>query len=377
MRHDGLRRLGWPVLALALVAALASLPTTAAAGAAPAAETPDIYAVTAPGPGDYWAVGSLNGDVYAQHYDGTAWESSPMPRPKGNDNSLGAAVSTGPDDVWAFGERSHHLGSSRPIAEHWDGTQWTLSARPNPREANFSHVYAASADAPDDVWVAGTDYTFRGAGPAYEGYIEHFDGSTWTVVGLDESITSVNALVALAPDDVWAAVEGPAGGNWMLHYDGTDWSLVELPVPAEISGCHLYAMSATGPDDVWLAGQVYKDRLSMYVAFAWHFDGSAWHMVAVRRPPPQEGDILRMASAGPTDIWALETAYHGATRFVHSGGGAFSPKRTLAGNVSIAAMTMASPTDGVAVGATKDPETGASLFLALHYDGTHWTRMPR
>jgi hypothetical protein len=153
---------------------------------------------------------------------------------------------TGPDDVWAVGDR---IGID-PIVEHFDGSTWTVLTTPDVGSAN-----AVTAVAPNDVWVGGSD-----------GLI-HWDGSTWTVYATPSDVLH---LTGTASNDVWATI-GPDASIW--HWDGISWTINNtLPGDPLIVG-----ISAHTPNDVWLITN----------EFASEFRGYFYHYT----PPRQFADM--------------------------------------------------------------------------------------
>ena len=97
------------------------------------------------------------------------------------------------------------------------------------------------AIAPDDVWAGGESFD----GVDYHGLALHWDGSTWTEVPTPGGLYG---LVALASDDVFAS------GAGILHWDGSDWEIVEsFP---QVIGPSLTDLDVVpGTTDLWAGGR--------------------------------------------------------------------------------------------------------------------------
>ena len=85
-------------------------------------------------------------------------------------------------------------------------------------------------------------------------YIAHWDGNAWTRVsspnpGLYEN--DLNAVTAIAPDDVWAVGEQADTDNGYqglaVHWDGTSWELSPLSESAESPASHSVATCTRWP----------------------------------------------------------------------------------------------------------------------------------
>src|SRR5260370_21621251 len=77
---------------------------------------------------DVWAVGqTLAPGTLAQHWDGTAWSVVPTPNPVPGSDRLSAVAAVSASDVWAVGMVSF---SSPPVIVHWNGRRGGSAAAP-------------------------------------------------------------------------------------------------------------------------------------------------------------------------------------------------------------------------------------------------------
>jgi hypothetical protein len=106
---------------------------------------------------------------------------------------------------------------------------------------------------------------------------------------------ALNAVLALAPDDVWAA------GVSVVHFAGDTWAERDgLRQGAEITG-----LAGSSPRDVWGVG-VRQLANGGSTALVMHWDGGAWVPVTGPRVPgnerldaaaaPPEGTVLAVGS---------------------------------------------------------------------------------
>lgn len=100
----------------------------------------------------------------------------PLPLMRSGGTELLGVCAIARDDVWAVGVEDDGA-QSRPLALHFDGTEWGIVATPTfSQDAGFWDV---SSGASDDVWAVG----FRmQQGWLASTLIEHWDGSAWSVV---------------------------------------------------------------------------------------------------------------------------------------------------------------------------------------------------
>jgi Carboxypeptidase regulatory-like domain len=182
----------------------------------------DTYAgltgLTFVSPTDGWAVG----DATTCHYNGTTWSLVPSPQPRIEYNEIAYpledASGVAANDVWAVGARVIDMGeylSWQSLAEHWDGTSWTLTTF-----IPGTLVLGVEAVAANDVWAVGTD--------SYGPLLVHYDGTSWSTVptpewgrggqlaGIDRVRTPVLSNRAAAPRGggaLWAAGYLNPGGQ--------------------------------------------------------------------------------------------------------------------------------------------------------------------
>ena len=118
-----------------------------------------------------------------------------VPAPGAIDTVLTGVDVQSASDAWAVGYYSDG-SADRPLALHWDGTNWTSS--PIPGAGLLREVREVG---PGNVWAAGAYYN-----PSllrYQTLVVHFDGTAWT--------TAVSADSASASDEIIGMETHPAG----------------------------------------------------------------------------------------------------------------------------------------------------------------------
>jgi hypothetical protein len=218
-----------------------------------------LVAVTAVSPTDVWAVGSMSSGApfsdrpLIEHWNGSAWQVVPAP---GDGTLTGLAAATA-DDIWAVGSALNGNQPVKTLAEHWNGTRWQIVASRNPAPYG-NRLSAVSVAGPDSVWAVGTAATSEfGTGSL----AEHWNGTRWSVVGipavgLDDTLRAVTSAGA---GDVWAVggydvqtPEGTATYALIEHWDGTRWSVAPSPGPTGLDV--LESVTAVSADDIWAVG---------------------------------------------------------------------------------------------------------------------------
>jgi hypothetical protein len=175
-----------------------------------ASDNNELTAVAANSATDAWAVGSHNNGSYRTligHWNGSSWKRVPSPNPNSFGSSLNGVAVTSSTDAWAVGTYfDTRVDDDGTLFEHWDGTSWTVVPSPNPVE--LPELYGVAADSATDVWAVGDSYD--GALGQYQTLIEHWDGTSWTVVpspspGTGGDGDQLYAVTAISSTSAWAA----------------------------------------------------------------------------------------------------------------------------------------------------------------------------
>jgi hypothetical protein len=296
------------------------------------------------------------------------------------DDLSGIAV-VSPRDAWAVGRYiipSTTGSPNRALVEHWNGSRWLLVRVPQPK-ANKTLLSGITAVSATDIWAIG--YTENARDEDQHTLIEHFDGTSWSIVpgSVPGILSGVSAGTA---SDVWAVGVIPATLHTLAktlieHWDGTRWQVVRSPSPGKF-GDSLAAVTVAAPDSVWAAGDAITSKFDSSVAFTEHWNGTAW--TAVPMPAPGQGSELRaVASAGGSDVWAAGyyevTTQQGTADFTlteHWTGSGWavvgSPSPT--GDDVFTGLAAVSGPDVWAVGGA------AGSSLVAHWNGRAWAQVP-
>jgi hypothetical protein len=205
---------------------------------------------------DVWAVG-LDGVIV--HSDGVRWTASAS----GTTKMLNGVWGSGPADVWAAGG-----DTAGPVLLHYDGKAWTPATTTATK--TFTGVYASSAT---DAWAvteigevahfdgaswkleaptAGVAWGIHGTSatdvwiPASEGRTWHGGTGGFSPVATPITTDSITSIFALSPTEAFAV----GFHQLFLHFTGGAWKVVRAPG----GGKFVWSVSATAPNDVWMAG---------------------------------------------------------------------------------------------------------------------------
>jgi hypothetical protein len=271
-----------------------------------------LFAVAATSADDAWAVGNYFDDAtlawttLAEHWDGSAWTIVPTPSPSSRFATLDGVAAIASDDVWAVGARQTSGSHIRnlPLIEHWDGAVWTVVTGPKAR-SDSTFLQGVAATSATDVWTVG----FRGT----KTLIEHFDGTSWKIVPSPSPAVRVNFLhsvVAISPTDAWAVGgmfldEGGTSERTLTeHWNGSMWKAVDSPNQGALNN-QLLGVTELASNDIWAVGLFVNDPAHKNQTLTERWNGRRWAIVA--SPSPGAGhDVLLGTAASPDgSVWAV------------------------------------------------------------------------
>jgi hypothetical protein len=256
-----------------------------------------------------------------ESWNGKKWSIAENPQPGSVRDMFFAASAVSPSDVWVVGDQEGSNGLFETLAEHWNGTKWTVVSTPDPGSSG-NHLYAVDAVSPDDVWAAGQ----RLGGQAPDnGLVEHWNGHSWSVVPVPASTTASVLLDGIAAtagkpplrDSVWVAGEADSpsrGGQPLIEsYQDGVWHTAGLPASAGSIWTNLYGITMVG-GRVWAVGTYVDPKtdnndtliLRSGAAGAWTVDAG---------PDPGSGsNILGGVTTIDGHLWAAGVYDDGGSR---------------------------------------------------------------
>ncbi|MDA8367566.1 MAG: Ig-like domain-containing protein, partial [Actinomycetota bacterium] len=295
----------------------------------------ELVAVSADSATDVWAVGwyvDVNAYGYpvdqllVEHYNGTAWSLAPATAspfdafgPRATENQFLGVAAASPTNVWAVGQ--YHSGSTaETLIEHFDGTSWSIVASPNPgTSANV--LTAVALDGAGGADAVG----YTSTGTVDQTLIEHYDGTAWSIVASPDTSTTLSnqlaGVTATSATDIWAV--GTASGGTgttpvdqtlIEHYDGTAWSIVSSPDTSTTLSNQLAGVAAASATDIWAVGTASGGTGTTPVdqTLIEHYDGTAWSIVASPDTSTTlSNQLAGVAATSAADIWAVGTASGG------------------------------------------------------------------
>jgi hypothetical protein len=248
-----------------------------------------LSAVADIAPTNAWAVGNGSGSngfslALIEHFNGSSWKVVPAAPDTSVTSYLSTIVALSANNIWAAGSHfDSTIGGDDGLFEHWNGTAWSIIPSPSTVTLNGSEyavqpITSLTAISSNDIWAA------TGAGSNNPILFEHWNGTQWNLVfapGITNSSATISGLAASSSTDVWAVGTSKAFGRrtpilpLIEHWNGSTWSIVPSPTLSTPSG-FLSGVTTLSSTDAWAVGGNYSG-----VPVVEHWDGTQWSLVTV------------------------------------------------------------------------------------------------
>jgi hypothetical protein len=225
------------------------------------------------------AVGQSGTSALAELWDGSTWSTRKVPAPLGTTLSSVSCTSTS----WCVGVGTYrpkgYQGPTYPLAEAWNGTTW--KQQPVPAHSTSAHQNALSSVScvsPEDCWAVGSYSAYNPGGGSTYTLAEHWNGTAWSIVPsgvLDQPPANFLTSVSCVDADFCVA----AGYNWgsssttgfLDIWNGTSWKIL---VTAFGTGTELNSVSCAATSACAVVGFYEYSGTGDTVVGAWN--GSKW-----------------------------------------------------------------------------------------------------
>src|SRR5215469_1742946 len=201
----------------------------------------------------YWTDAALHIHPLAERWNGTNWAIQSVPAPAGFPLAGFFAVSCASARACtAVGAESSSTGTTTPLAERWNGTNWAIQPVSGPAGALASELLAVSCPTAAACTAGGSELnSAQKPVPLAEGW----NGTKWSVQAVPTPAGAVGAgfsgLSCSTPATCIAAGSyGNGSGATVLlaeAWNGTKWSIQATPSPAGSTGSEFLAVSCSAP----------------------------------------------------------------------------------------------------------------------------------
>lgn len=249
-----------------------------------------LYEVSCVSANDCAAVGYANiagaTTMLAEMWNGTQWSIKSPPGVKGATSNMIMGVScVASNDCTAVGW-STASGSASTLAEHWNGSSWAVMSTPNLGGYKKSELFDVSCVSSSDCWAVGMATNFS---EPEASLAEHWDGTKWTINSPAGSQNMSEISCASASSCVVTTNKNTVLSRW----NGSAWSQETAPKPEGAGATRLSDISCTAASACTAVGWWVLKTAPLPLMESWN--GSKW---SIQSAPPPAGTLLGFAMPG-------------------------------------------------------------------------------
>jgi hypothetical protein len=201
-----------------------------------------LFGVTCASSSTCFAVGfqSNSGDAFGypliEEWNGVTWSAIHPPTPGANEGVLVGVSCASRSRCWAVGQ--YFTGdASATLVERWDGKSWSDVNSPNSSSASGNTLVSVTCLSKAKCWAVGSTNEAPGFNATL---IEKWSGGSWSIVPSANSSRPENFLGGVSciqRSDCWAvgttqSAAGDLPEALIEHWNGSSWSLVSVPNPS-------------------------------------------------------------------------------------------------------------------------------------------------
>ena len=236
-----------------------------------------------------------------ERWNGTEWTIQTTPNHMGATVSWLQSVSCPSSTACiAVGYYKNSSGTKLTLAEHWNGTEWSIQSTPTPSEATESTLGDVSCSSTTSCTAVGLYKTPKGTGTGRVTLAEYWNGTEWKIQstpnpeGATENLlsgvscSSSTACIAVGYDrNGSSAKEVTLGESW----NGTEWKIQSTPNPSGETESFLVSMFCSSSTACTAAG-FYKNSSGTYLTLAERWNGTEWKIQSTPNPEGATESLL-------------------------------------------------------------------------------------
>jgi hypothetical protein len=247
--------------------------TLAPAGAIESA----LLSISCASPRSCSAVGDyLNGKstelTLAEAWNGSKWSLVPSPDPSGVTGSELAGVSCAqPASCVAVGDSFNSTGNTATLAEHWNGTRWSIAASPNSSSGSEDVLTGVSCLSAAHCTAAGEYAALNGTSPPL---IESWNGTAWKLVAKATGNGELDSI------DCTSASACMAAGSYAEYETSAGWKHTGIVTPQGTYGAVLTSVSCPAAPKCLAVGFSTGDASDTTYNVSETWNGSSWALLS-------------------------------------------------------------------------------------------------
>jgi len=309
---------------------------------------------------------ATTGRTLTEQWNGSSWTFVASPNATGAiKSSLEGVSCPGATSCVAVGSSSDQTGATKTLAAQWNGTSWTIIPSPNPAAVVTSDLEAVACATTADCYAVGHSFD----GSVNKTLAEHWNGTSWSIVTSPNRNGSGDLHGVSCPSATSCFAVGESSSKTLVeHWNGTSWSLMTTPNPTGTAFDLLNGASCTSPTSCFAVGEWVSGSTGHTLVERWN--GTSWSVVSSPNPPltgAMEAILNSVSCPSSTSCSAVGTnlADTDKTLVERLNGTSWSlmtsPNPTAAINSDLSGVSCPSPTNCDAVGVWSSPASDYTL----------------
>ncbi len=180
-----------------------------------------------------------------------------------------------------------------PIIDSWNGTEWKTQSSPNTGK-EFTKLEGVSCTSSTACTAVGTTYSAV--------LIERWNGTEWTLqTGVNKGVTNYLSAVSCTSTTSCTAAGTSEGTGLAESWNGTTWSSQSIPTPSGGKAIILTGISCSSSTSCVAAGH-YESSSSVEETLAESWNGTEWQVHSMSLPTGASGGQLDSVSCVSTTV---------------------------------------------------------------------------
>jgi hypothetical protein len=231
--------------------------------------------------GYYYTHDDMQQLIWVAAWNGTTWARQPVPSPASTaqfrSEALEGVSCVSAGACVAVGYYAKAVNSYLPLIEAWNGTRWAIQPAATSGTATFTGLYGVTCRSAGACTAVGTISTGVGNDSPLA---EHWDGTTWTVQptpspagGILYSVSCASAAACIAVGE-----HTTSAGKFVAladRWNGTAWAVQRVAKPS--GGTPVFgAVSCTAATACTAVGSRYQHGSTKRLTLAERWNGTRW-----------------------------------------------------------------------------------------------------
>jgi hypothetical protein len=243
----------------------------------------------------------------AEHWNGTSWSIQPVPAPSGAKGGYLAGVSCSSATSCTAVGGYETVATGFSLAEHWNGTSWSIETTPSPPGASSSELLGVSCAGSAFCMAAG-DYTSgTGAGLTFA---EQWNGTRWSATPISNRASAYLYGAISCPSTTSCTATGTQGVNALADYwNGSGWSVESTPLPKGAQTSELLGVSCPSTTACTAVGN-YVTSGDAHLLLSERWNATSWAIQPAPDPSAvQSSELEAVSCATPSSCAAIGNYY--------------------------------------------------------------------